>query len=117
MKSAHRVSWELHRGLIPDGLYVLHQCDTPLCVNPNHLFLGTQSDNIKDAFVKGRKTSPRNSGEGHPMSKLTNEDVRRIREMGGTTTQQELARRFKVHQSNISNILLGKRWSHIEAHE
>ena len=51
---AHRVAWTLYKGTIPNGLLVLHHCDTPLCVNPNHLFVGTQSDNIKDCVKKGR---------------------------------------------------------------
>ena len=51
---AHRVSWELHVGPIPDGMYVLHRCDVRSCVNPNHLFLGTQLDNMKDASSKDR---------------------------------------------------------------
>jgi hypothetical protein len=51
---AHRVSWVLHRGEIPDGALVLHKCDVPICVNPDHLFLGTQSTNLKDMAAKGR---------------------------------------------------------------
>jgi len=54
MTTAHRVAWELHNGPIPDGMCVLHKCDEPICVNPNHLFLGTLKDNFDDAVAKGR---------------------------------------------------------------
>lgn len=56
---AHRISWEIYRGKIPAGLFVLHKCDTPLCVNPEHLFLGTQSDNMNDMYYKGRGKKPK----------------------------------------------------------
>lgn len=59
-KRAHRAAWEFYRGPIPAGLHVLHRCDTPLCVNPNHLFLGTQQDNMKDKRRKGRAPSGTN---------------------------------------------------------
>lgn len=59
---AHRVSWELTHGAIPADLFVLHRCDTPLCVNPDHLFLGTKQDNIDDSVQKGRYTAWRKSG-------------------------------------------------------
>lgn len=54
----HEVSWELHNGPVPHGLWVLHKCDNPPCVRPDHLFLGTQSDNMKDAEAKGRLKHP-----------------------------------------------------------
>jgi hypothetical protein len=75
-QSAHRVSWQLAYGVIPDNLWVLHRCDNPLCIRPNHLFLGTHADNMQDRQNKGRTISPcaiRNSQKthcpkGHPYS-------------------------------------------------
>ena len=69
---AHRVSWELFRGAIPDGLHVLHRCDNPACVNPEHLFLGTATDNMADKYRKGRQAR----GEGVARPKLTEAKVR-----------------------------------------
>src|SRR5437867_3583750 len=75
---AHRVAWELAKGPIPKGLCVLHKCDNPPCVNPDHLFLGTKGDNFADARAKGRLIALR--GEEASMAKLTWKQVREIRE-------------------------------------
>lgn len=99
---AHRVSWELHHGPIPDGLCVLHRCDTPPCVNPDHLFLGTQADNMRDKAVKNRNPGVR---------KLTTEEARTIKFSRKPTTA--LARHFKVACSTISDIRHDRNWKHI----
>ncbi len=81
LQKAHRVSWEMAHGEIPEGISVLHACDTPACVNPNsgHLFLGTQVDNLQDAVAKGRRSQQ--AGEGNYHATLNSEDVEYIREL------------------------------------
>jgi len=76
---AHRYSWELANGTIPDGMLVCHKCDTPLCVNPSHLFIGSCKDNVQDMHAKGR--ARKLIGENHPMAKLSESDVSKIRAM------------------------------------
>lgn len=109
----HRMAYEIWVGPIPDGMIVCHRCDVTLCCNPDHLFLGTYSDNTQDCVAKGRKNPPR--GERQGQSILTTDDVRAIRELraqGHGAT--ELARKFGVSQPTISMICARKRWSHIE---
>ena len=99
----HRLVWELHHGPIPDGVKVLHRCDTPACVNVRHLFLGTMKDNSEDMMRKGR-----NHGRGH---RLTAEQIQAIRQAKGTCRQRVAAQRFGVRQSYISAIWSGKKWA------
>lgn len=110
---AHRLSWELaNQYPIPSGAVICHRCDNPACVNPAHLWLGTQGDNMRDMFSKGRgnHVNPRdNVGARNPMTKLSDEDVRAIRELAGSQTQRVIAQQFGVGQDQISRILSGRR--------
>lgn len=110
---AHRISYELFKGTIPDGLFVCHHCDNGKCVNPVHLFIGTCKDNVDDMMRKGRKTILR--GEDDPKSKLTNRQVLKIVELykTGKYTQPELGEKFKVTRSTVLSIIRGNNWKHI----
>lgn len=109
----HRISWMLSYGPIPDHLKVLHKCDNPRCVNPNHLFLGTIAENNRDKMMKGR--SSRCQGTEHGRAKLNNEQVIAIREMldSNMFTQTEIAIKFNISQGLVSCIRRNKNWSHI----
>ena len=106
---AHRASYELSKGLIPQGLCVCHACDTRACVNPSHLFVGTPSENILDAFRKGRNVK----GSRHPTAKLSEEEARLILSMKGKHLQRTIADKFGVSPTTVHLILKGKRWKHI----
>lgn len=106
---AHRLSWELGHGQIPAGLFVLHKCDVPCCVNPAHLFLGDQKDNLADAATKGRSCR----GERNGTAKLTEEEVRQIRTMATSTSHSSLAAAFGVSRRLIGVIVQRKLWKHI----
>lgn len=110
---AHRVAWEIaHGGAAPSGMVVCHTCDNPPCCNPRHLFLGTPADNNADAHRKGRAHKlPVLSGEDHGMSKITEAEVRRIRELYATGLRQvDIADRFGLTQSTISAIVTRRLW-------
>lgn len=109
---AHRASYQLFVGDIPTGMVVLHTCDNPSCVNPNHLTIGTQSDNLADMRIKRRhRWGERPRGEGHRMAKLTLEqvnDIRTKRQQGRTI--QSLADEFGVSGGNVHFIVSGRTW-------
>lgn len=106
---AHRVSYELHVGPVPDGLDVLHSCDIKACVNPAHLRPGTHGENIREAFAK---LPPGHfAGENGGNARLTWDDVHAIRTARAAgALQPALARQYGVHQVHISHIVRGKRW-------
>ena len=106
-RGAHQVSYEANVAPTHDGLCVLHRCDVPLCVNPDHLFLGTQADNMADRSAKGRTAS----GEAHGHAKLTEDDVRAIRK--DSRTQEAIAKDYGVTHPLISYIKNKKIWRHI----
>lgn len=107
----HRLSWILANGPIPDGLWVLHHCDVPLCVNPAHLFLGTVQDNKRDEVAKGRQLR----GTAHPSSKCDPETVRRVRWLysGGWTPTMISRLEGNVTVGMVPHIVTGRSWGHI----
>lgn len=109
--SAHRYSYRIHNGDL-NGLQVLHKCDVRSCVNPDHLFLGTQSENICDMDRKGRRVSVR--GERLGTSKLTENQAIEINKMyaSGSYRQVDISRLFGVERSVVSAIVQGRTWSH-----
>jgi len=129
MRNAHRTAWELFYGEIPKGLVVRHHCDHRACINPEHLAVGTQADNVADMMVRGRwggagsagmkrrRHSPASGpvrGEAHHCAQLTADQAREIREryaVGGMS-QYALARDYGVSRSAIAHIVQGKTWKH-----
>ena len=123
---APRVAWELTFGPIPDGLWILHECDNPPCCRPSHLLLGTPADNVADRVRRERSGKGDESwsrmhperlarGERVASAKLTEPQVRAIRERyaAGAATQWELAHEYGVHQAAIWRIVRGRTWKHV----
>jgi hypothetical protein len=108
---AHRISYELHFGAIPAGLYVLHKCDNPPCCNPAHLFLGTHVDNVRDAVAKGLHARGERSGH----AKLTDQAVREIRSLyaRGGVSLSDLSKVFGVNPTAIHKIVRRRHWRHV----
>lgn len=111
VKLAHRVAFELCFGPIPEGKKVCHRCDNPPCCNPFHLFIGTQADNMADCLKKNRFAK----GESRPDSKLTNEQVRYIRENYSfrKVTHKMLGKLFGVSSGCVLKVIKNRTWSHI----
>lgn len=123
MAPAHLVSWELSYGPLEPGKHPCHKCDVRRCVRPEHLFSGTQQENIQDAYAKGRcgpqVTSARSRwiGSRNPTAILTPADVKAIREQaatGGRGTRARLAKEFHVRDSAISKIVKRLSWAHVD---
>lgn len=109
---AHRVAYLLFKGAIPEGKHVLHKCDTPRCVNPDHLFLGDAKINSDDMRAKGREV--KEHGEDRYNSKLTESKVVQIRSLFQKGFSiAKLAKLYQVNTGTISNIILRKRWKHV----
>lgn len=118
MIRAPRFSYELHYGPVSSDLDILHRCDNPICVRPEHLFTGTAQDNTDDMMAKGRYNKPEETtakGEGHGMAKLTEEQVLAMRAeyATGETSTRKLAEKYGVSRRAIMFILHREHWKHI----
>lgn len=108
--SAHRVSYELHYKKIPNNVFVCHKCDNPSCCNPKHLFLGTHKQNMFDRNSKNRQLK----GIQMPLAKLSEEDVIEIKNLLlSGMKQKDIAQKYNIHSSIISEIKNNKTWKHI----
>jgi hypothetical protein len=109
---AHRLSYCMQKGNIPPGMMVCHSCDTPSCVNPDHLFVGSQTDNMTDASIKMRTRGGTPPGSTHHRAKLVEPDVVAIRSIypTGTTSLAKLAKQFGVSKRTVLNVVHRRIW-------
>lgn len=117
MVYAHRRAYELMNGAIPVGMHICHACDNPICVNPNHLWLGTPADNVRDRDSKGRHRSNPSPQPTYHNAKVTMADVVAIRRdyAAGRETYASLTERYGLQRTAISDIVNRKSWHHIPA--
>jgi len=109
---AHRRSYEIFNGEIPEGMQVCHTCDNPSCCNPDHLWIGTPKDNVQDCIKKKRRSPKKNRALA--AGKLTEDQVREIRELyKNGSSQKELQEQFKLSQSQVSGIVNHRFWRHV----
>lgn len=115
MRQAHRVAWQIYKGTIPPGMVVCHKCDTTHCVNPDHLFLGTQAENIADMDFKRRRGITSHAPDDPPHSKLSPNQIPEVRRLCRSGIgQKKIAKMFGITQSAVSNINTGRSWVGIE---
>jgi hypothetical protein len=110
--SAHRGAYRHYIGEIPNGMHVCHKCDNPSCVNPEHLFLGTHDDNMEDRQRKNRTAKVQ--GEAHGKAKLTEKQIKEIRQLQGQISAEKVARQYGIAESTVYPIWTRKSWSHIK---
>lgn len=113
---AHRVAFERATGISPIGYCVCHRCDVPACVNPDHLFLGTQQDNLQDMRDKGRQRNPPpKRGEDHYEQKLSEDDVRdmRVRYTGVRGEIKAMAAEYGVTNGMVRHVIHRRKWKHV----
>jgi hypothetical protein len=109
---ASRISYLIHFGEVPDGMAVCHKCDNPSCTNPDHLFLGTQADNVADMQNKGRARKRGKPGTEHHHAKMTDQSVREIRANGASDSENSV--KYGVSRATIHAIRVGKTWRHVK---
>lgn len=108
-QAVHRFAWEAVNGPVPSGMCVCHRCDTPACVNPDHLFLGTHAENMADRNAKGRQVA--HKGISHPQAKLTVADVIAIRAAAGR--YRDIGIRYGITATSVMRIKKRENWAHI----
>lgn len=108
--SAHKKAYTLAKGSIPAGMVIRHLCHNKCCINPDHLVVGTQQQNIDDKVAAGRQAKGSDVGG----SKLTDADVLTIRSLAGTMSQRAIARKFNITQANVSRIVRRQTWTHLK---
>jgi hypothetical protein len=116
VEDTHRIAYRLTHGSIPEGLSVLHHCDHGLCIRPEHLFSGTQADNIHDMDAKARSNRVGRKGEAHHKAKLTDANITDIRAAYSVRvrgTVKALAAKYGLNRQTINRVALHKAWTHI----
>lgn len=114
---AHRVSYTLAKGEIPEGMVVMHSCDNTRCVNPKHLSVGTFKDNSQDSIKKKRAACTKQHGSNNPYAKVSELTVQRLRIVGNALTQSRLTQLTGTTRENVGQILRLQTWAHVTSNK